>query len=80
MVPAALLLMLVVVALAAALPATGAQARLHPSRPCQRTKQCSGVTAADAPKTENKGMCSGTYSEAVQESTSSGIHLSHVVM
>ena len=55
MVPAVLLLVLLVVAQAAAVPATRAQARLHPSRPCQRTKQCSGVAADDAPKTENKG-------------------------
>ena len=54
-VPAALLLLLLVVALAAAVPATRAPARLHPSRPCQRAKQCSGVTAGGAPKTENKG-------------------------
>ena len=58
MVPAALLLLLVVVVQAAAVPATRAQARLHPSRPCQRTKQCSGVTARNAPKTENKGSAS----------------------
>ena len=79
MVPAALLLLLVVVVQAAAVPATRAQARLHPSRPCQRTKQCSGVTARNAPKTENKGSAPErahplailktphTYSEAVQK-------------
>ena len=55
MVPAALLLLLSVVAQAAAVPATRAPARLHPSRPCQPTKQWSWVTASDAPKTENKG-------------------------
>ena len=55
MVPAALLLLLLVVTQAAAVPATIAPARLHPSRPCRRTKQCSGVAADDAPKTENKG-------------------------
>ena len=59
MVPAVLLLVLLVVAQAAAVPATRAQARLHPSRPCQRTKQCSGVAAGDAPKTENKGPAQG---------------------
>ena len=76
MVPAAL-----VVAQAAAVPATRAQARLHPSRPCQRKKQCSGVAAGDAPKTENKGPAPErahplailksphTYSEARQEPT-----------
>ena len=53
MVPAALLLLVVVVQ-AAAILATRAQARLHPSRPCQRAKQCSGVTARNAPKTENR--------------------------
>ena len=78
-VPAALLLLLLVVAQAAAVPATRAQARLHPSRPCQRTKQCSGVTARNAPKTENKGSAPErahplailknphTYSEARQK-------------
>ena len=82
MVPAALLLLLLlVVAQAAAVPATRAQARLHPSRPCQRTKQCSGAAAGDAPKTENKGPAPErahplaifknphTYSEARQEPT-----------
>ena len=81
MVPAALLLVLLVVAQAAAVPATRAQARLHPSRPCHRTKQCSGVAAGDAPKTENKGPAPErahplailknphTYSEARQEPT-----------
>ena len=78
MVPAALLLLLLVVVVqAAAVPATRAQARLHPSRPYQRTKHCSRVTACDAPKTENKGpapdrahpLAIFTYSEARQEST-----------
>ena len=55
MVPAVLLLVLLVVTQAASVTATRAQARLHPSRPCQRTKQCSWVTARNAPKTENKG-------------------------
>ena len=56
MVPAALLLLLLVVlVLAAAVPATGAPSRWHPSRPCQRAKQCAWVTAGGAPKTENKG-------------------------
>ena len=54
-VPAVLLLVLLVVTQAAAVTATRAPPRLHPSRPCQRTKQCSGVAADDAPKTENKG-------------------------
>ena len=49
-VPAALLLLLVVVVQAADVPATRTQARLHPSIPCQRTKQCSGVAARNAPK------------------------------
>ena len=80
-VPAVLLLVLLVVTQAAAVAATRAPPRLHPSRPCQRTKQCSGVTADDAPKTENKGPAPErahplailkiphTYSEARQEPT-----------
>ena len=58
---------------------TRAQGRLHPSRSCQRTKQCSVVAARDAPKTENKGSAPErahplailknphTYSEARQK-------------
>ena len=78
-VPAVLLPLLLVVAQAASVPAIRAQARLHPSRPCQRTKQCSGVAAGNAPKTTNKGPAPErahplailknphTYSEARQE-------------
>ena len=55
MVPAVLLL-LVVVAVASAVPDTGAQPTLHPSRPCQRAKQCPRVTPSGAPKTESKGL------------------------
>ena len=81
MVPAELLVVLLVVTQAAAVPATRAPPRLHPSRLCQRTKQCSGVAAGDAPKTENKGPAPErahplailknphTYSEARQEPT-----------
>ena len=80
-VPAVLLLVLLVVTQAAAVTATRAPPRLHPSRPCQRTKQCSGVAADDAPKTENKGPAPErahplailnnphTYSEARQKPT-----------
>ena len=39
-VPGALLLVLVVVAVAAVVPATGAPPRLHHSRQCQRAKKC----------------------------------------
>ena len=56
MVPAVLLLLLVVVAVASAAPDTGAQPTLHPSRPCQRAKQCPRVTPSGAPKTESKGL------------------------
>ena len=57
-VPAALLLLLLAVAQAGAVPSThttGAPPTLHPSRPCQREKQCPSVTAGCAPKTESKG-------------------------
>ena len=56
MVPAVLLLLLVVVAVASAVPDTGAQPTLHASRPCQRAKQCPWVTPSGAPKTENQGQ------------------------
>ena len=83
MVPAVLLLVLLVVTKAAAVTASRAPPRLHPSRPCQLTKQCSGVAADDAPKTENKGLAPErahplailknphTYAEARQEPTAS---------
>ena len=80
-VPAVLLLLLVVVAVASAVPDTGAQPTLHPSRQCQRAKQCPRITPSGAPKTESQGPNARkshslailknphTYSEARQEPT-----------
>ena len=78
MVPAVLLLLLVVAAVASVVPDTGAQPTLHPSRLCQRAKQCPRVTPSVAPKTESQGpnarkshslamffLKKHTYSEAV---------------